>query len=107
MVKCHFEDSINVHNETEIYEQMSTTSQDIMMKYSGCSEDIYESMLEINPECVEDLCKTGFYVIIIYKNITKLLCAELMCFFFPPDEVMAAVEENPEEVMLRKFFQRM
>ena len=57
MLQCHFEDSINMHDDAEIYEQMSATSQDMMMKYSGCSEDIYESMLGIDPECAEDLCK--------------------------------------------------
>ncbi|KAM6915854.1 phosphoinositide 3-kinase adapter protein 1 [Xenentodon cancila] len=76
MLKCHFEDSINMHNDAEIYEQMSASSQDIMMKYSGCSEDIYESMMGIDPDCVEELY-----------------------------EVMTAADANPEEVMLRKFFQ--
>lgn len=76
LLKCHFEDNINTDESAEVYELMSTNSQDIMMKYSGCSEDIYESMLGINPECAED-----FY------------------------EVMTAVDENPEEAMLRKFFQ--
>ncbi|XP_029305826.1 phosphoinositide 3-kinase adapter protein 1 [Cottoperca gobio] len=71
MLKSHIVDSINTEEDVEIYEMMSTTSQDIMMKYSGCSEDIYESMLGIDPECAEDLY-----------------------------EVM-----NPEEAMLRKFFQ--
>lgn len=56
MLKCHIEDSINTEGDAEVYESMSA-SQDIMMKYSGCSEDIYESMLGIDPECAEDLCK--------------------------------------------------
>ncbi|XP_061601570.1 phosphoinositide 3-kinase adapter protein 1 [Cololabis saira] len=76
MLKCHFEDSIDMHSDAEVYEQMSATSQDIMMKYSGCSEDVYESMMTIDPECVDDLY-----------------------------EEMTAVDANPEEVMLRKFFQ--
>ncbi|XP_039996013.1 phosphoinositide 3-kinase adapter protein 1 isoform X2 [Xiphias gladius] len=76
MLKSHFEDNVNTEEGAEVYEFMSTTSQDIMMKYSGCSEDIYESMLGIDPECAEDLY-----------------------------EVMNAVDENPEEAMLRKFFQ--
>ncbi|KAF7669946.1 hypothetical protein LDENG_00115140 [Lucifuga dentata] len=78
MLKSHFEDSINTDEDGEVYELMSTTSQDIMMKYSGCTEDIYESMLGIDPECAEDLY-----------------------------EVMNAAEEdpNPEEAVLRKFFQ--
>ncbi|XP_047206652.1 phosphoinositide 3-kinase adapter protein 1 isoform X1 [Girardinichthys multiradiatus] len=76
MLQSHLEDNINLENEAEIYEPMSNSSQDMMMKYSGCSEDIYESMLGIDPECAEDLY-----------------------------EVMTAVDENPEEAMLRKFFQ--
>lgn len=56
MLKSHFEDSIKTEGSADVYELMSTTSQDIMMKY--CSEDIYESMLGIDPECAEDLCKT-------------------------------------------------
>ncbi|KAM4729700.1 phosphoinositide 3-kinase adapter protein 1 isoform 2-T2 [Anableps anableps] len=71
MLQSHLED-----DEVEIYEAMSNSSQDIIMKYSGCNEDIYESMLGIDPECAEDLY-----------------------------EVMTAVDENPEEAMLRKFFQ--
>ncbi|XP_038593702.1 phosphoinositide 3-kinase adapter protein 1 isoform X1 [Micropterus salmoides] len=76
MLKSHFEDSINTEESADVYELMSTSSQDIMMKYSGCPEDIYESMLGIDPDCAEDLY-----------------------------EVMSAVDENPEEAMLRKFFQ--
>lgn len=57
MLKSHIEDSINTEESAEVYEMMSATSQDIMMMHSGCSEDIYESMLGINPECAEDLCK--------------------------------------------------
>ncbi|XP_039640347.1 phosphoinositide 3-kinase adapter protein 1 isoform X2 [Perca fluviatilis] len=75
MLKSHIEDSINTEEDVEIYETMSTAT-DIMMNYSGCSEDIYESMVKINPECAEE----------IY-------------------EVMTEVDENPEEAMLRKFFQ--
>ncbi|KAK2824012.1 hypothetical protein Q5P01_021187 [Channa striata] len=76
MLKSHLEETINTDEVAEVYEQMSAASEDIMMKYSGCSEDIYESMLGIDPECAEDLY-----------------------------EVMSAVDENPEEAMLRKFFQ--
>ncbi|XP_072293488.1 phosphoinositide 3-kinase adapter protein 1 [Eucyclogobius newberryi] len=76
MLKSHMEEAINPE-EGEVYERMTTSShQDILMRFSGCSEDIYESMLGIDPECAEDLY-----------------------------EVMAAVDENPEEAMLRKFFQ--
>lgn len=76
MLKSHFEDTINTEDSGDVYEMMSSTSQGIMMKYSGCTEDIYESMLEIDPGCAEDLY-----------------------------EVMNVVDENPEEAMLRKFFQ--
>lgn len=57
MLKSHFQDAINTGEGAEVYEMMSASSEDIMMKYSGCSEDIYESMLGIDPECAEDLCK--------------------------------------------------
>ncbi|XP_057703355.1 phosphoinositide 3-kinase adapter protein 1 [Corythoichthys intestinalis] len=43
---------------------------------SGCPSDMYESMLGINPECADDLY-----------------------------EVMNSIGENPEEAMLRTFFQ--
>lgn len=76
MLKSHFEESINPEENADVYEMMTANSEDIMMKYSGCSEDIYESMLGIDPGCAEDLY-----------------------------EVMSAVDENPEEAMLRKFFQ--
>lgn len=57
MLKSHLEETVHPDESTEVYEHMSTTSQDIMMKYSSCSEDIYESMVGIDPECAEDLCK--------------------------------------------------
>lgn len=57
ILKSHFEEAINTDEDAEVYELMSATSEDIMMKYSSCSEDIYESMLGIDPECAEDLCK--------------------------------------------------
>uniref|UniRef100_A0A667YUL7 Phosphoinositide-3-kinase adaptor protein 1 n=1 Tax=Myripristis murdjan TaxID=586833 RepID=A0A667YUL7_9TELE len=55
MLKSHIQDSISPEEGGEVYEMMSATSQDIMMKYSTCTEDIYESMLGIDPECAEDL----------------------------------------------------
>lgn len=58
LLKSHLEESIDPDGGAEVYEIMSNSSQDIMMKYSGCSEDIYESMLGIDPDCAEDLCKT-------------------------------------------------
>ncbi|XP_036071540.1 phosphoinositide 3-kinase adapter protein 1 isoform X1 [Oryzias melastigma] len=74
MLKSHLEDAANI--DGDIYEAMSNNSQDMMMKYSGSSEDIYESMLRIDPECAEDLY-----------------------------EAMSAVDTNPEEALLRTFFQ--
>ncbi|XP_034537052.1 phosphoinositide 3-kinase adapter protein 1 [Notolabrus celidotus] len=77
MLKSHFEDTVNTEESTaDVYELMSDNSRDIIIKYSGCSEDIYESMLDLDPECAEDLY-----------------------------ESMNAVDENPQEAMLRKFFQ--
>ncbi|XP_062257453.1 phosphoinositide 3-kinase adapter protein 1 isoform X2 [Platichthys flesus] len=73
MVKSHFEDQ---EEAADVYEPMTTTSREIMMKFSGCSEDIYESMLGIDPECADDL----------YED-------------------MSVANESPEEAMLRKFFQ--
>ncbi|XP_077351475.1 phosphoinositide 3-kinase adapter protein 1 isoform X2 [Festucalex cinctus] len=54
----------------EEYEEMSST------KHSDCPNDMYVSMLGMNPECADDLY-----------------------------EVMNAIVENPEEDMLRTFFQ--
>lgn len=64
MLKSHFEDAVITEESADVYELMSTTSQDIMMKYSGCSEDIYESMLGIDPECAEDLCKINMILFV-------------------------------------------
>ncbi|XP_013875354.1 phosphoinositide 3-kinase adapter protein 1 [Austrofundulus limnaeus] len=73
-LKSQFEDNMNLQNDAEVYEPMSTFAD--IIEYTGCSEDIYESMVGIDPECAEDLY-----------------------------EVMTAVDENPEEALLRKFFQ--
>ncbi|XP_061692572.1 phosphoinositide 3-kinase adapter protein 1 isoform X2 [Syngnathoides biaculeatus] len=67
MLKSHKEGPDEIEED---YEQMSNT------KYSGCPNDMYVSMLDISPECADDLY-----------------------------EVMNAVAENPEEAMLRRFFQ--
>lgn len=66
MLKSHFEDAINKEESADVYELMATTSQDIMMKYSGCSEDIYESMLEIDPHSY--LCKIIMTLFIVTYN---------------------------------------
>ncbi len=65
MLKSHIEDSINLEESAEVYEMMSSTSQDIMMKYSGGSEDIYESMVGIDPECAEDLCTFNIVYLLV------------------------------------------
>lgn len=57
ILKSHFEEAINTDESADVYELMSAASEDIMIKYSGCSEDIYESMLGIDSECAEDLCE--------------------------------------------------
>ncbi|XP_068184162.1 phosphoinositide 3-kinase adapter protein 1 isoform X2 [Antennarius striatus] len=75
IIKSHFEDPGSSKEDAEVYELMSTATQDIMMKYSSCSEDVYESMVAIAPECADDLY-----------------------------EAMSEVIENPEEAMLRTFF---
>ena len=62
MLNSHLEDA---NSGAEVYEAMSVASEDIMMKYSGCSEDIYESMVEINPECADSLCKIRFYLLVL------------------------------------------
>lgn len=106
LLQSHLEDNLNLDNEAEIYEAeiyepMSNSSQDIMMKYSSCTEDIYESMLGLDPECAEDLCKISS-VIKIIQALTKWCW---WCDTIVTDEVMTVVDENPEEAMLRKFFQ--
>ncbi|XP_068597595.1 phosphoinositide 3-kinase adapter protein 1 [Brachionichthys hirsutus] len=75
------EDMLQSHSEepkedAEVYEFMSNSARGMMMRYPSCSEDVYESMLEISPECADDLY-----------------------------EAMSEVVENPEEFMLRTFFQ--
>lgn len=72
MPKVEAEEPISMDEKADVYEMMSGAPQDVAM----ISEDIYESMFVIDPECVEDLY-----------------------------EVMNSVDENPEEAMLRKFFQ--
>lgn len=52
--KAEVEEPISLDEQTDVYEKMLGASQDVAM----ISEDIYESMFAIDPECVEDLCKT-------------------------------------------------
>lgn len=51
--KVEAEEPISMDEQADVYEMMSGASQDVAM----FSEDIYESMFAIDPECVEDLCK--------------------------------------------------
>ncbi|KAJ3610615.1 hypothetical protein NHX12_022707 [Muraenolepis orangiensis] len=74
MLNNHIEDE---DNECE-YEMMEGNRSLDIVRYSGHTEDIYESMLDINPECADDL----------YEVMTG-----------------SAEDQNPEEAMLRKFFQ--
>lgn len=53
MLKSPFENAVSAEEATDVYEMMSGNLQDIMM----ITEDVYESMFRIDPECVEDLCK--------------------------------------------------
>ncbi|XP_010866211.2 phosphoinositide 3-kinase adapter protein 1 isoform X1 [Esox lucius] len=82
MLKSHIKESISPEDQ-EVYESMSNSSRDIIMKCSlnpGCQEDIYESMIGLNSECMEDL----------YEDMDK-----------------ASGESLNPEVILRKFFQGM
>lgn len=103
ILKSHFEEAINTDEGTEVYELMSAASEDIMMKYSGCSEDIYESMLGIDPECAEDLCKIRSIRFDLFARERRFSPSSPPLSFL--DEVMSEVNDNPEEAMLRKFFQ--
>ncbi|CAL8256991.1 unnamed protein product [Lota lota] len=61
----------------DVYVLMAAGSEDIL-ECSGYTGEIYESMLDINPECADDL----------YEVMTGV-----------------AENQNPEEAMLRTFFQ--
>lgn len=82
VVETHLDNTISTEDTVEIYEAMSA-SQDMIMKYTDCSEDIYESMLEIDPECAEDLCKINCYLLVlIVMNLTTQVAAEEDLFLF-------------------------
>ncbi|XP_061084536.1 phosphoinositide 3-kinase adapter protein 1 isoform X2 [Conger conger] len=70
--------SVTEEGDEEVYEPMAGGSQE-MPFVPGCSEDIYESMMELDPDCMEDL----------YEDMDQALRQSL----------------NPEEALLRKFFQ--
>ncbi|KAK0149943.1 Phosphoinositide 3-kinase adapter protein 1 [Merluccius polli] len=71
------ENQIQDEDSGGVYEIMVASSEDINT-YPDHTEDIYESMLGINPECADDL----------YEVMTGV-----------------AENQNTEEAMLRKFFQ--
>ncbi|KAG7279822.1 hypothetical protein CRUP_013732 [Coryphaenoides rupestris] len=76
MLKSHIQDEDSAGGG--VYVAMAARSQD-MDRYSGHGEDIYESMLDmLDPECADDL----------YEVMTGV-----------------AGNQNPEETMLRQFFQ--
>ncbi|KAL6486917.1 hypothetical protein MHYP_G00035430 [Metynnis hypsauchen] len=76
LVKSHMEETIPNPDDADIYEPMANASQNFVTKYS-IQEDIYESMMELNPE--------------------MQLYEDLSCALNEAD--------NPEEAMLRKFFE--
>ncbi|XP_030628086.1 phosphoinositide 3-kinase adapter protein 1 [Chanos chanos] len=71
-------EEVTTPEQEDIYEPMSNAQQDLSPGYS-LHEDIYMSMMELNPECAEDL----------YEDMASAL----------------ENSQNPEETMLRKFFQ--
>ncbi|KAM9560965.1 phosphoinositide 3-kinase adapter protein 1-like isoform 1-T1 [Salvelinus alpinus] len=82
MLKSHIKESIAAEEDEDVYESTSNSSRDIIMKYSlnpGCQEDIYESMMGLSPDYMEDL----------YEDMEKAL----------------GESHNPEEIILRNFFQ--
>ncbi|XP_017580069.1 phosphoinositide 3-kinase adapter protein 1 [Pygocentrus nattereri] len=79
LVKSHMEETTDNPADADIYEPMANTSQDFVTKYS-IQEDIYESMMQLNPEMEE-----------------MELYEDLSCALNEAD--------NPEEAMLRKFFE--
>ncbi|XP_029496813.1 phosphoinositide 3-kinase adapter protein 1 isoform X1 [Oncorhynchus nerka] len=82
MLKSHIKESISAEEDEDVYESTSNSSRDIIMKYSlnpECQEDIYESMMGLNPDYMEDL----------YEDMEKAF----------------GESHNPEEIILRKFFQ--
>lgn len=54
MVKSHIEESMSTPEDEDIYEPMANASQDFVAKFS-LQEDIYESMMQLNPDM--QLCK--------------------------------------------------
>ncbi|XP_023697806.1 phosphoinositide 3-kinase adapter protein 1 [Paramormyrops kingsleyae] len=77
--KSHLKESITEEESEDVYEPMSKTTQDSLTLDTECKEDIYESMLELDPDCIQDL----------YEDMEKAMRQSL----------------NPEEAMLRSFFQ--
>ncbi|XP_066535383.1 phosphoinositide 3-kinase adapter protein 1 isoform X2 [Hoplias malabaricus] len=74
LVKSHLEVSMENQEDTDIYETMANAPQDFVTKFT-IQEDIYESMMKLNPE--------------LYEESSSALNES----------------QNPEEAMLRKFFE--
>ncbi|XP_048864527.1 phosphoinositide 3-kinase adapter protein 1 isoform X2 [Brienomyrus brachyistius] len=77
--ESHLKESITEEEPEDVYEAMSKTVEDSLTLNTECKEDIYESMLELDPDCIQDL----------YEDMEKAIRQSL----------------NPEEAMLRSFFQ--
>ncbi|XP_041116599.1 phosphoinositide 3-kinase adapter protein 1-like [Polyodon spathula] len=54
MLKTHIKDNITQGEDEETYESMSNISRDTLMN-PGCDEDIYECMMELHPDGMEDI----------------------------------------------------
>ncbi|KAK1791854.1 hypothetical protein P4O66_013840 [Electrophorus voltai] len=74
--KSHREESVAMPGDEDIYEPMANTSQTFVSEFP-LQEDIYESMMELNPDLQ------------LYEDLSSSLCES----------------DNPEETLLRKFFQ--
>lgn len=49
-------ESIIEEESEEVYESMSRRTQDSLTLNNDCNDDIYESMLELDTDCIQDLC---------------------------------------------------
>ncbi|KAI4894275.1 hypothetical protein NFI96_016310 [Prochilodus magdalenae] len=76
LVKSHMEETMANPDDSDIYEPMANASQNFVTKFS-IQEDIYESMMELNPEMP------------LYEDLSSNLNDSY----------------NPEEALLRKFFE--
>ena len=68
MLQFDSQDTLDSQGSSDVYELMSAASQDNPIKNSDSSEDIYESMLMIDPECAEDFCKNHVILFVAINN---------------------------------------